>query len=45
MIDVVFISDLHLHPKRNDIQERFNQFIAWCKTKPIKKIYILVFFL
>ena len=41
MIEVVFISDLHLHPQRSDIQERFNKFIAWCKTVPIKKIYIL----
>lgn len=41
MIDAVFISDLHLHPQRNDIQERFNQFIAWCKTVSIKRIYIL----
>ncbi|RUR12811.1 UDP-2,3-diacylglucosamine diphosphatase [Legionella sp. km772] len=41
MIEAVFISDLHLHPQRDDIQARFDKFIAWCKTLPIKKIYIL----
>jgi len=41
MIDAVFISDLHLHPQRTDIQERFNKFITWCKTVSIKRIYIL----
>ncbi len=41
MIEAVFISDLHLHPQRIDIQERFNKFISWCKTASIKRIYIL----
>lgn len=41
MIDAVFISDLHLHPQRSDIQERFTQFITWCKSTSIKRIYIL----
>lgn len=45
MIEAVFISDLHLQPERVDIQERFNQFIAWCKTTRIKRIYILGDFL
>lgn len=41
MIEAVFISDLHLHPQRADIQERFEQFIVWCKKTAIKRIYIL----
>lgn len=40
MIEVVFISDLHLHPDRKDITERFNQFIAWAQDS-VKNIYIL----
>ncbi|KTD55809.1 UDP-2,3-diacylglucosamine hydrolase [Legionella santicrucis] len=40
MIDVVFISDLHLHPEDQKIQERFNQFIEWAKVS-VKSIYIL----
>ncbi|KTD54442.1 UDP-2,3-diacylglucosamine hydrolase [Legionella sainthelensi] len=40
MIDVVFISDLHLHPEDHKIQERFNQFIEWAKVS-VKNIYIL----
>lgn len=40
MKDVVFISDLHLHPKDKDIQHRFNQFIDWAK-KSTKSVYIL----
>lgn len=40
MIDVVFISDLHLHPEDRKIQERFNQFIEWAKVS-VKNIYIL----
>ena len=39
-IDVVFISDLHLHPEDHDIQERFNQFLEWARVS-VKKIYIL----
>lgn len=40
MIDVVFISDLHLHPEDFDIQTRFNVFIEWAK-KSVKQVYIL----
>ncbi|KTC93278.1 UDP-2,3-diacylglucosamine diphosphatase [Legionella cincinnatiensis] len=40
MIDVVFISDLHLHPENQEIQERFNQFLKWAKVS-VKSIYIL----
>jgi UDP-2,3-diacylglucosamine hydrolase len=40
MIDVVFISDLHLHPDEPAIQARFNDFVNWAKTS-VKKIYIL----
>ncbi|QEY51507.1 UDP-2,3-diacylglucosamine diphosphatase [Legionella longbeachae] len=40
MIEVVFISDLHLHPDDQKIQERFNQFIEWAKIS-VKSIYIL----
>lgn len=40
MIDVVFISDLHLHPEDKEIQYRFNTFIAWAKQS-VKAIYIL----
>lgn len=40
MIDVVFISDLHLHPDDQGIRNRFNQFITWAKTS-VKTIYIL----
>ena len=38
MIDVVFISDLHLHPLRQDIKERFDQFIQWAQAS-VKSIY------
>lgn len=41
MIEVVFISDLHLHPQHPDIQERFTRFLAWAKKHTVKKIYIL----
>lgn len=40
MIEVVFISDLHLHPEDKDILARFNAFITWAKTS-VKTIYIL----
>ena len=41
MIDVVFISDLHLHPEDKAIQERFNAFIDWVKEHSVKEVYIL----
>lgn len=44
MIDVVFISDLHLHPEDPGIQARFDIFIDWAK-KSVKKVYILGDFL
>lgn len=40
MIETVFISDLHLHPERADIQERFDAFVRWAKSS-VKNIYIL----
>lgn len=40
MIEVVFISDLHLHPDDSQILDRFNHFITWARTK-VKTIYIL----
>ncbi|MFI4919905.1 MAG: UDP-2,3-diacylglucosamine diphosphatase [Legionellales bacterium] len=40
MIDVVFISDLHLCPEEQEIQKRFNQFIQWAQTS-VKQVYIL----
>ncbi|MCL9685029.1 UDP-2,3-diacylglucosamine diphosphatase [Legionella maioricensis] len=40
MIDVVFISDLHLHPEDKDIKSRFDAFIIWAKSS-VKNIYIL----
>lgn len=40
MIDVVFISDLHLHPNDSLIYERFIEFIEWAKQS-VKKVYIL----
>lgn len=40
MIDVVFISDLHLHPEEPEIQARFDAFIHWAKTS-VQRIYIL----
>ena len=40
MIDVVFISDLHLHPDEPDIQARFVSFVEWAKTS-VKTVYIL----
>lgn len=40
MIDVVFISDLHLHPDDQGIQRRFNEFMAWAESH-VKSIFIL----
>ncbi|HHF7375731.1 UDP-2,3-diacylglucosamine diphosphatase [Legionella bozemanae] len=40
MIEVVFISDLHLHPEDRDIQKRFNHFLEWARVS-VKNIYIL----
>lgn len=40
MINVVFISDLHLHPDEPLIQARFDAFIEWAK-KSVKQVYIL----
>jgi UDP-2,3-diacylglucosamine hydrolase len=40
MIDAVFISDLHLHPDRQDILDRFDAFLAWVGTKT-RALYIL----
>jgi UDP-2,3-diacylglucosamine hydrolase len=40
MIDVVFISDLHLHPENKKIKSRFDAFIRWAKNS-VKTIYIL----
>lgn len=40
MLEVVFISDLHLHPDDIHIQERFNSFINWARNS-VKNIYIL----
>jgi UDP-2,3-diacylglucosamine hydrolase len=42
--EIVFISDLHLHPEDADIEARFNTFIAWA-TKATKTVYILGDFL
>lgn len=41
MIDAVFISDLHLHPKDVKIKARFDAFLCWTKKVQVKKIYIL----
>lgn len=41
MIEAVFISDLHLHPKEEDISERFTAFLKWAVKKSVKTIYIL----
>lgn len=41
MIDTVFISDLHLHPKEYSIQKRFNTFLKWACAHHVKNIYIL----
>jgi UDP-2,3-diacylglucosamine hydrolase len=40
MNDAVFISDLHLHPKRPEITQRFKNFLAWAEGST-KAIYIL----
>lgn len=40
MIDVVFISDLHLHPNDEEIKLRFDKFIDWAKDS-VKTVYIL----
>lgn len=36
----VFISDLHLHPERADLLQRFDTFIQWVKDKT-QQLYIL----
>ena len=41
MIDAVFISDLHLHPKDEAIQSRFKEFADWIKTMSVNKLFIL----
>lgn len=40
MIDVVFISDLHLHPNEPAIVARFDKFITWAHSQ-VKTLYIL----
>lgn len=40
MIDVVFISDIHLNPDQPFIESRFTAFIEWAK-KSVKEVYIL----
>lgn len=40
MIDVVFISDLHLSPRHPEITERFKKFVAWA-TNNARTVYIL----
>jgi len=40
MSKVVFISDLHLHPAEQNIQDRFNIFIEWAKQSATQ-LYIL----
>lgn len=37
---IVFISDLHLHPEDQKIQDRFDAFLAWARHG-VKSIYIL----
>src|SRR3990167_6821431 len=37
---IVFISDIHLHPQRNDLYVRFKKFLAWALTNA-KIVYIL----
>ena len=44
MNEAVFISDLHLHPQRGDIFEKFKAFVDWAQTKT-KAVYILGDFL
>ena len=41
MIEAVFISDLHLHPERPDIEQRYDRFIAWALSASVQTIYIL----
>lgn len=41
MIDAIFISDLHLHPERQDIQRYFKTFTHWLKNNQTRAIYIL----
>ncbi|MFT4057960.1 MAG: UDP-2,3-diacylglucosamine diphosphatase [Legionella sp.] len=41
MIEAVFISDLHLHPKEIAIQARFDAFLKWAIKHEVKNIYIL----
>lgn len=40
MNEAVFISDLHLHPKRQDIAEQFKSFLNWALSHT-KNLYIL----
>ncbi|WP_419418692.1 UDP-2,3-diacylglucosamine diphosphatase [Legionella sp. D16C41] len=40
MLDAVFISDLHLHPDEDVINERFAKFIDWAATNT-RTLYIL----
>lgn len=40
MSDVVFISDLHLHPRRSDLTERFEHFVDWALSHA-RAVYIL----
>ncbi|PJD95689.1 MAG: UDP-2,3-diacylglucosamine diphosphatase [Legionella sp.] len=41
MIEAVFISDLHLHPERDDINQLFFAFLQWAKDSKVQNIYIL----
>src|SRR3990167_2959058 len=40
MLTTVFISDLHLHPTRDDLLNKFDIFVAWSQ-KNTTSIYIL----
>lgn len=40
MIEIAFISDLHLHPKRADITQKFYSFLTWAEQH-VKRLYIL----
>ena len=44
MIEAVFIADLHLHPHRTDISQRFSNFINWARAH-VRSVYILGDFL
>lgn len=41
MIDAVFISDIHLHPNDDHINQRFNSFLEWAIANQVHSIYIL----